>query len=100
MTTKFSETMVAQLQKCLELAADVKTQELAHQEFAKLRENLPHENPLMLQLLEMLWQDVIKSRRSASFWQHISDAEKGMSGKLIEDMTDMQQNYLRLMQEM
>ena len=52
------------------------------------------ENPMAAQLLEMLWEEAIMARRSALFWQQMSDVEKDMANRMMENMTQMRQNYL------
>jgi hypothetical protein len=84
-----SENPIVQLKKCLTLAQDVGSHTEAHRAFEQLCGIIDAENPMAAQLLEMLWEDAILARRSALFWQ-----------QMMENMTQMRQNYLRLMQEM
>lgn len=51
------------------------------------------------ELISMLWKEILTSRRSAAFWQQISDVEKAMSEQLVQQHLQLQQNHLRLMQE-
>ena len=54
----------------------------------------------MAELLNLIWQDLIAARRSASFWEQMSDVEKEMASNMMETMTQLRQNQLRLIQEM
>ncbi len=95
-----SENPIVQLKKCLTMAQDVSTHAEASRAFEQLCGIIDAENPMAAQLLEMLWQEAIMARRSALFWQQMSDVEKDMANRMMENMTQMRQNYLRLMQEM
>lgn len=95
-----SENPIVQLKKCLTMAQDVSNHAEANRAFEQLCGIIDAENPMAAQLLEMLWQEAIMARRSALFWQQMSDVEKDMANKMMENMMQMRQNYLRLMQEM
>ena len=95
-----SENPIVQLKKCLSLVQDVNTHAEANRAFEQLCGIIDAENPMAAQLLEMLWEEAIMARRSALFWQQMSDVEKDMANRMMENMTQMRQNYLRLMQEM
>ncbi|MBW3584419.1 hypothetical protein QUB37_27290 [Microcoleus sp. AT3-A2] len=95
-----SENPIVQLKKCLTLVQDVSTHTEANRAFEQLCGIIDAENPMAAQLLEMLWEEAIMARRSALFWQQMSDVEKDMANRMMENMTQMRQNYLRLMQEM
>lgn len=95
-----SENPIVQLKKCLMLAQDVGSHAEATRAFEQLCGIIDAENPMAAQLLEMLWEEAIMARRSALFWQQMSDVEKDMANRMMENMTQMRQNYLRLMQEM
>ena len=95
-----SENPIVQLKKCLLLAQDVGSHAEATRAFEQLSGIIDAENPMAAQLLEMLWEEAILARRSALFWQQMSDVEKDMANRMMENMTQMRQNYLRLMQEM
>ena len=95
-----SENPIVQLKKCLSLVRDVGSHAEANRAFEQLCGIIDAENPMAAQLLEMLWEEAIMARRSALFWQQMSDVEKDMANRMMENMTQMRQNYLRLMQEM
>lgn len=98
--TQFSPNPVAQLRKCISLAQEVANHAQANQAFEQLRDSLATENPQAAELMELLWQEIIAARRSAEFWHEMSNVEKDLSNRMMENMTQLRQNYLRLMQEM
>jgi hypothetical protein len=89
------------LQACLEVAQDPQQHQSAAAQFQVLRVQLADEgtNPAMLLLLDALWKEVLAARRSAGFWQQISDAEQNLSEQMAEHTIQTQKNYLRLVQE-
>jgi hypothetical protein len=90
---------IAQLQACLALTPEVAQHPQAKEQFAVLKTQLAAESPLAAELLELAWNEVIAARRSAAFWEQISDAEKNMSDRVGESLINLQQNHLRLIQE-
>lgn len=98
--TQPSQNPAAQLRKCIALAQEVTTHPQAIQEFAQLRDTIATQNPQIAELMDLLRQDVIAARRSADFWHQMSNVEKDLSNRMMENMTQLRQNYLRLMQEM
>jgi hypothetical protein len=99
MTQLIPAETIAQLQTCLELATDVTRHAEANQAFVAIHSRLADEHPLAADLLERMWKEVIAARRSAAFWEQISDAERSMSEKMVENHTNLKQNYFRLIQE-
>lgn len=100
MVQAVSAEAIAQFQQCLELTADVTRHAEANQMFAELQAKMADEGSLAAALLDMVWKELIAARRSAAFWEQISDAEQHMSEQIVANHTNLQQNYLRLMQEM
>jgi hypothetical protein len=98
MTQALSAEQATQLQQCLSLVQNVKTHDEARQTFAKLRESLAGD-AATLEVIDGLWNELISARRSAMFWQEISNVEKDMAERLAQNNVQLQQNYLRLMQE-
>ena len=90
---------IAQLQACLALTPDIAQHAKAKEQFAALKAQLATDSPVAAELLELVWNEVIAARRSATFWEQISDAEKNMSDKVGESLLNLQQNHLRLIQE-
>lgn len=98
--TQSSPNPTAQLRKCISLAQELSTHAQANQAFEQLRDSMADENPQVAELMELLWQDVIAAHRSAEFWREMSNVEKDLSNRMMENMAQLRQNYLRLMQEM
>lgn len=98
--TYSSDNPIVQLKRCLMLAQDVTNHAEANRAFEQLCNVIDAENPMAAQLLEMIWHEAIAARRASVFWQQMSEVEKDMANKMMENMTQMRQNYLRLMQEM
>ncbi|NJP08930.1 MAG: hypothetical protein HC866_05120 [Leptolyngbyaceae cyanobacterium RU_5_1] len=70
----------------------------AKRRFLDLQDSLSID-PAATAVLEALWKEVLVARRSAMYWEHISHAEKGISDRIAKTHVQLQQNYLRLMQE-
>lgn len=87
-----------QLQDCLSLAQDPALHQAANEAFTQLRQTLEADADVT-EVLEALWSEVLSARRSAAFWQQLSNVEKEMSDRLAQNHVQLQQNYLRLMQE-
>jgi len=100
MTQPPASSPLSSLKKCLTLAQNVETQEEAKQMFEPLYEKMLSENPQAAEIMELLWQEVIAARRSAAFWQQISEYEKNMADQILQSLAQARQNYLRLLQEM
>ncbi len=98
MTQSLSSRQTDQLRQCLSLAQDPAQHSHASQSFAALRDSIAQQ-PEALELLQTLWDEMLAARRSALFWQKISDVEKEMTEKLAQNHFQLQQNYLRLIQE-
>ncbi|MBI4783486.1 MAG: hypothetical protein HY785_19530 [Oscillatoriophycideae cyanobacterium NC_groundwater_1537_Pr4_S-0.65um_50_18] len=98
--TQLAADAIAKFQACLSLATDMTRHAEAHQAFAEFQASLAIDNPLAAELLTLAWKDVIAARRSAAFWEQISDVERDMSEQMVATHTNLQQNYLRLMQEL
>lgn len=98
MTQALSQLPLLQLQECLSLAQDVSTHAEAAQQYVQLRGRLSQEST-SVELLDLIWKELLTARRSAAFWQEISEVEKHMTERLAQEHFQLQQNYLRLMQE-
>lgn len=90
---------MTQLQQCLESARDIKQHQTAIAQFNQLRDSLIQDETAKA-LIDVLWAEILAARRSSAFWEQISDAEKDVSERLVQNHVQLQQNYLRLMQEM
>lgn len=89
----------SQLQQCLELARDINQHQEAIAQFAQLRDSIVQDEAAK-SLIDGIWAEVLAARRSSAFWQQMSDVEKDVSERLAQNHVQLQQNYLRLMQEM
>ena len=73
--------------------------EQAHDQFKALLSQIEADAPAVAPLLEQLWKEYISVKRSADFWQVMSDAEKGLSEQMSATNIQLKQNYMRLIQE-
>lgn len=86
------------LKECLTLAQDLDRHADVDRQFLDLTEILA-DKAEAIAVLEAVWKELLLARRSSAFWQQISDVERTMSEKLADNNIQLQQNYLRLMQE-
>lgn len=94
-----TSAQTAQLQECLGLARDIQQHETAIAKFAQLRDSIVQDDAAKA-LIDGVWAEVLAARRSSAFWEQMSDVEKDVSERLAQNHVQLQQNYLRLMQEM
>jgi len=87
------------LHECIELAKDPKAHRAADEAFAAIKGALSDAPDDTLEVVEKLWQELLTARRSAAFWEQISDVERAMTERLAADHFQLKQNYLRLLQE-
>ncbi|HIK39692.1 hypothetical protein [Thermoleptolyngbya sp. M55_K2018_002] len=99
MTHASSDSMTQALAECIALLQDLQTHAAANDAFDQLKVHIAESNPAMANLLEMLWREAVAGRRSAAFWQQICDVERDLTENLSANHFQLQQNYLRLMQE-
>lgn len=90
---------IAQIQECLSLTHDFSRHAEASEAFAKLQSQFADTDPLAAQLLGLLWEEMLAARRSAVFWEQISNIERGLTEEMTAHHLQLQQNYLRLVQE-
>lgn len=88
-----------QLQALLQLAETVEHHPDAHHQFQAWVADLQMNEPELAALMEQLWQAYMASQRSAHFWQRRTQMEQRLSDRLSQHHAQLQQNYLRLMQE-
>lgn len=98
MSYSLTEKQSELLKACLSLAQDLQSHADADRHFLDLEESLT-DDAAKTAVLTALWQEVLAARRSAIFWQQISDVERSMTEKMADNHFQLQQNYLRLMQE-
>ena len=93
------ENSTSQLKQCLSLAQEVSRHEQASEEFERLRDRVMAECPQSVELIDLLWNEVLAARRSSTFWREMCDVEKQLSERIAQSHSQLKQNYLRLMQE-
>ncbi|NJN88387.1 MAG: hypothetical protein HC881_21490 [Leptolyngbyaceae cyanobacterium SL_7_1] len=98
MTPTLSADATCVLQNCLALLNKQHYTE-ANQAFRALQTQLAIENPVAARLVELLWTELLAAQRSTTIWQQICDAERGLTEQMAASHFQLQQNYLRLMQE-
>jgi len=81
------------------LAKDSDSYDQATEQFEALLGQIEADNPTATPLLRQLWKEFIAGRRSAAFWETMSDAERGLSEKMAASTIQLKQNYMRLIQE-
>ena len=91
--------LLNQLKSCLSLARDLPNHEAATATFETLKEAIAAQQPQLEEALQLLWDELLAARRSATFWQEICDVEKELSERIAANHVQLRQNYLRLMQE-
>lgn len=94
-----SQTLVAQLQQCLALTHNIANHTEATDDFKALRDRIAATHPQTAELLDAMWNEVLASRRSATFWQEICNVEKELSERIAANNVQLRQNYQRLIQE-
>ena len=94
-----SEALSLALKSAIALTGDLKTHPEADQAFKEIIAQLPAESEIEIELLKQLWAAFLSTRRSAQFWEEMSDVEKAMSDRMAQANVQLQQNYLRLVQE-
>ncbi len=90
---------LGQLQQCLSLAQDVSTHAKAKESYSDLRDRLADDAPEVTELMDMLWTEMLSSRRSALFWEELCNVEKKLTDRMAENNIQLRQNYIRLVQE-
>lgn len=71
----------------------------ANQAFTQLNDQLAVDYPVAAEMLKLLWVEVLSARRSASLWEQLSDIERQFTAEMTASHAQLQQNYLRLVQE-
>lgn len=87
------------LSGAIALAKEGKNYTQATEQFEALLEQVQVDSPAVATLLNQLWQEYISVQRSAMFYESLSDAEAGLSEKMAQSNIQLQQNYMRLIQE-
>lgn len=87
------------LSGAIALAKDAKNYEQANVQFEALLAQVSAESPTVAPLLQQLWKEYVGVQRSATFYESLSDAEKDLSDRMAKSNIQLQQNYMRLVQE-
>lgn len=98
MTPTLSVDAIGALRDCLTLLNKEHYAE-ASQAFRGVQDQLATDNPIAARLVELLWTELLAAQRSTAIWQQICDAERGLTEQMAASHFQLQQNYLRLMQE-
>jgi len=93
------QATVESLENCLVLARDVQDHEQATEQFQQLRTNCTQDASQTQAMIDMLWWELLRARRSAQFWQKTCDVERELTDRMAASHFQLQQNYLRLVQE-
>ncbi|MGB3491458.1 MAG: hypothetical protein WBA57_01935 [Elainellaceae cyanobacterium] len=88
-----------QMKQCLSLAQDVSTHAKAKESYRHLRDRLADDTPEAAELMDLLWTEILSSRRSAMFWEELCNVEKKLTDRMAENNMQLRQNYIRLVQE-
>lgn len=103
MTQSVPGNPIVHLQECLSLINELSCYTEANQAFTRLNDQIATDHPIAAEMLKLLWVEMLSARRSASFWEQLSDIERQFTEQMTEQMTashaQLQQNYLRLVQE-
>lgn len=99
MSYSLTNSPATSLQECLTLAGEISQHQEANHSFTQLQSQLATDNPQAAELLELAWNEVLAARRSAAFWERRCGAEREMTDQMAASHVQLQQNYLRLMQE-
>ncbi|MBF2028240.1 MAG: hypothetical protein IGS48_15985 [Oscillatoriales cyanobacterium C42_A2020_001] len=98
MSYSLNQKQAELLQECLSMTHELGLHADADRRFLDLEESLS-DHAATTEIMEALWKELLAARRAALYWQQISDVERSMSEKLADNHFQLQQNYLRLMQE-
>lgn len=96
---KAPDDLSSLLKQATTLAKEVSTHPQSREQFEALYQQIRAENEVHAELLKQLWEELLVCRRSATFWQEMSDVEKAMSDSMAQANIQLKQNYLRLVQE-
>jgi hypothetical protein len=99
MTPTEVQALITEFEAIFDLAQKVKTYRQARERCQAIQAQLDQRSPTIAPLIQLLWNECLNARRSAAFWHELSDVEKTLSDNLSEQNIQLQQNYLRLVQE-
>lgn len=90
---------VEQLQACLLLTQNTANHEEAEEQYRQLRDRLIADHAELASILDLMWKELLASRRSAFFWEEMCNVEQRLTERMAESHVQLRQNYLRLVQE-
>ena len=99
MTPTDIQSLIRDLKSALENATDKQTFNAARQQFETVQACLDEQGEPFAPVIQLLWHECLAARRSALFWQELSEAEKTLADNMAEKTIQIKQNYLRLVQE-
>lgn len=99
MTQTVIANPIVHLQECLSLINELSCYIEADQAFTQLNDQIATDHPVAAEMLQLLWAEMLAARRSASFWEQLSDIERRFTEQMTASHTQLQQNYLRLIEE-
>lgn len=99
MTQTVTANPIVHLQECLLLINELSSYAEANQAFIQLNDQLAVDHPIAAEMLQLLWKEMLSARRSASFWEQLSDIERQFTEQVTASHVQLQQNYLRLVEE-
>lgn len=99
MTQTVAANPIVHLQECLLLVNELSSYAEANRAFIQLNEQFAVDQPVAAEMLRLLWAEMLSARRSASFWEQISDIERQFTEEMTASHVQLQQNYLRLVEE-
>ncbi len=90
---------IEQLQACLLLTQNTTNHSEAEERYRQLRDRLVGEAAGVAPILDLMWKEILASRRSAFFWEEMCNVEQRLTERMAESHVQLRQNYLRLVQE-
>lgn len=99
MTSIVSANLLTLLQSCIDLTSDLSRHDEANEVFTQMMNSLEVENPHVAELVNILWNELLSVQRSATVWEQICTVERELTDRLTLSNFQLQQNYLRLVQE-
>ncbi|MEL6137620.1 MAG: hypothetical protein AAFQ61_13085 [Cyanobacteria bacterium J06626_23] len=99
MTPTEVQSLLDELKAALEKATETATFDAARQQLEALQARLDAQNHPLAPVVQLLWHECLAARRSALFWQELSNAEKSLADGMAEKNIQLKQNYMRLVQE-
>ncbi|PSB16727.1 hypothetical protein C7B76_11115 [filamentous cyanobacterium CCP2] len=94
-----TQDLIVHLQECLAMARERSHHCEASQAFNQLHSNLATSHPIAAEVLRLMWNELLSTHRSADFLEQLSNIERQFNEQMTESHVQLQQNYLRLLEE-